>query len=196
MAAKAKTAKAPKKKENREPWNELIDNDELLRPGGVLLAMLAGRAQQLRHTRGEMAAHLDVTYGYIAQLASGHRQTVHISDEFARACADYLGVPRVTVLLAAGSITPLDLYEKPDEVASALPRALEYIAQDPAFGPMVPASLTARDAPADTQFFVVKLFEEARGVKLIPGMHTPEKIAESLKRIEERRVLLKKSARG
>src|SRR5690606_41960632 len=43
------------------------------------------------------------------------------------------------------------------------------------------------------QFLVVRLFEAARGLKLIPGEHTLESIAQSIKAIEDRRrQLLKK----
>lgn len=177
-------------------WDKSIDEDELTRPGGALLAMLYGRARQLGHTRGELAKHLNVTYGYIAQLSAGHRRTEHISDDFATACARYLGVPKITVLLASGAITPVDLFEQPDEIALALPMALEHLQVDPVFGPLVPQELMAKNTSVRIQFLVVRLFEAARGLKLIPGEHTLESIAQSIKAIEDRRrQLLKKASK-
>jgi len=194
-----RAANMPSKSEDRSfeqiPWNGTVDEDDLVRPGGALLAMLSGRARQLGHSRGEMARNLNVTYGYIAQLASGHRRTEYISDEFATACARYLGVPKVTVLMASGSIAPQDMFEKPDEIAISLPRALAYMQEDPVFGPLMPPELFARDAPARLQFFAVRLFEAARGCKLIPGEHSLETIAASLKMIEDRRRQLLKESR-
>lgn len=196
MALKpSKRGTRSKKEVGPPPWDGRVDDQELVRPGGALLAMLSGRARQLGHTRGELARRLGVTYGYIAQLASGHRKPEHISDEFAEACARYLGMPKVTIMMACGRLKPEDVFEKPDEIAAALPKALEYIALDPVFGPIMPPEVTARDAPARLQFFVVRLFEAARNCKLIPGKHSMATIAESLKKIEEhRRRLLKKEA--
>lgn len=164
---------APKRK---RPWLGGLDEQELSKPGGILLAMLLSRANDLGHRLDEMALHLNVTYGYISQLRGGLKRTINASDEFVTACATYLGVPRMHVLLAAGKVKPEDLYEDPDEVARSLPRAIATIAKDSQFGALMPPQL--RDASYNVQFFVVTLFEAARGVKLIPGKHSPSEMAQ------------------
>lgn len=200
-AAKAPTTAARKRAKSADrsfeqiPWDGTVNTDDLLRPGGALLAMLAGRARQLGHTRRELAGHLGVTYGYIAQLASGHRRAEHISDDFAKACARYLGVPKVTILMASGAITPQDVFEKPDEIESSLHRALAYMEEDPVFGPIMPPELLGLNASPRVQFFAVRLFETARGCKLIPGEHSLEAIAASIRGIEEYRERLLKKAK-
>jgi transcriptional regulator with XRE-family HTH domain len=192
---KSKT-QATKRSTSSAPWDGSVDTDELKRPGGALLAMLSGRARQLGHTRGELAKHLNVTYGYIAQLASGHRRSEHISDDFANACAAYLGLPKVTVLMAAGALKAEDLFERPDEIASALPDAIEYVLKHPTWGPLAPPEVQAKDASAPLQFFVVRLFEAATGHKLIPGEHSIENIARSLKELDDLRQKLLKQPPG
>ena len=161
----------------RAPWSGGLSEEELSRPGGVLLAMLIGRANEVGHQLGDMARELGVTYGYIAQLRGGHRETKHISDIFATACANYLGVPRITVLLAAGRVTPEDIFEEPFEVSRALPRAIEFMKRDPQFGPLMPTELLMGKASAQMQFFVVSLYEKATGRTLLPGKHDLQSVA-------------------
>src|SRR5690606_6052750 len=102
-------------------------------------------------------------------------------------CARYLGVPKITVLMASGSIKPEDMFEEPDDIATSLPSALELIEKDTMFGPLMPPEVLATHASPRLQFFVVRLFEAARGLKLIPGEHSLETIAASLRAIEKRR---------
>lgn len=191
--AKSVSTESRRSEGDRPTWDGKIDNDELVRPGGALLAMLSGRARQLGQTRGELAKSLGVTYGYIAQLASGHRKPEQISEEFAGACARYLGVPKVTVLMAAGVLTEQDFFEQPDEIAAALPRIISVIREDREFAPIFPPELI-KDVSPQLQFFVVRLFEKARGVKLIPGEHSIDSITASLKKIENLRKELRKAA--
>jgi len=125
-----------------------------------------------------MAASLNVTYGYVSQLRNGVKKTTSISDEFTTACAKYLNVPRLQVMLAAGKVKPEDLYEDPYEAARNVPRAIDAIAKDHKYGAMMPPEL--RHASYKLQFFVVMLFEAARGVKLIPGKHSASELAQDV----------------
>lgn len=176
---------APYKKTS---WMGGLDKNELSRPGGILLAMLLARANELGHQLQEMAMHLNVTYGYISQLRNGLRKTIHISDEFATACALYLNVPRLQVLLAAGKVKPEDIFERPHEVAMSIPHAIEAIAQDPKFGALMPPDV--RNLSYEMQFFIVTLFEAARGVHLIPGKHSADEIAMYISQLQDERAKL------
>lgn len=155
------------KKGSRAAWSGGLDKSELAKPGGVLLAMLLFRANELGHRMSDMAGELGVTYGYIVQLREGIRQVKNVSDEFAKACALYLGVPRLTVLLAAGKITPEDLFEDPADMLRSLPNAMRFIQKDSEFGGIMPPELM--DAAPQVQFFVVALYESATKRKLLPG---------------------------
>lgn len=72
--------------------------------GGPLLGWLMDEAQLRGQLLNEMASALGVTYGYINQLRNGIRKVSHISNEFARSCANYLGVPTVVVKLVSGTM--------------------------------------------------------------------------------------------
>ena len=140
--------------------------------------MLLARANELGQQLHEMAASLHVSYGYISQLRSGLKRTKDVSDEFTTACAKYLDVPRLQVMLAAGKVKPEDLYEDPYDAARSVPRAIEVIAKDTQYGSLMPPQL--RQASYELQFFVVTLFEAARGVKLIPGQHSASEMARAI----------------
>ena len=170
--------RGPKGASTRVPWSGGLSQDEIARPGGILLAMLVQRANELGHQLGAMAEALNVTYGYISQLRSGVRKTEHISDHFASACALYLNAPRMTVLLASGRVKSEDVFEDPEEMISVLPRAIQFIKSDSTYGPLMPHDVL--NADEKMQYFIVTLFENATGRTLLPGRSNPVDIAKQI----------------
>lgn len=198
--AKRKTSKASKSAKalpgNAPKYKGTIVEDELLKPGGTLLAMLTGRAQELGHSRGEMAEHIGVTYGYVAQLISGHRMPENMSMDVLEACAQYLGVPKLTVLVAAGIVKPEDTQEHPEQMGNTITAALQFISKDATFGPLMPPELLSASSSSQLQYFVVRLFEAATHSKLIPGERSVEEIIGALGQVEQRRQELLLSQRS
>jgi transcriptional regulator with XRE-family HTH domain len=181
-------AEAAPREYHRVPWSGNLDEAELNRPGGLLLAALIRCANERRQQLNDMSRELGVTYGYINQLRNGLRQTNQISDDFALACARYLGVPRLTVLMLSGRITPEDAFESEEVVASELPRALAYLCEDPEWGPLVPPEV--RTGSYRTQFLVVRLYEETTGKRLLPERLNARTLAveiEKLQALQEQR---------
>ncbi len=150
---------------NRTPWNGNLNDSELSRPGGLLVAALVECANERRQQMNEMAAELGVTYGYISQLRTGVRKTSQVSDEFVTACAAYLMVPRLTVLMLAGRVTVEDYFETEQTAASAIPRAFQFVCTDPHWGPLVTPEV--RLGSLQTQFLVIRLYERATGTVLL-----------------------------
>jgi len=177
-----------KTEQKRTAWMGGIAKDELAKPGGILLGMLTSRANELGQQLGTMAEELNCTYGYIAQLRSGLRETKNISDEFADACALYLGVPRMTVLLAAGRVKPSDVYEDAHEAMATVPRAIQFMRGDSIFGPIMPSEVTT--ASLEMQFFIVQLYEAATGRKLLPGAFDAEVMAHMIEQYQAARAKL------
>ena len=175
-------------------WTSGLDEDELTRPGGVLLAMLIHRANERGQHLNDMAQELGVNHGYIIGLRRGERRVDQISDQFAWACALYLGCPRATVLLAAGRIKPEDVFEDPFEVILALPAALRLIQSHPWLGPLMPPEVFV--ARPELQLFIVTLFEAAENRKLLPGRQSIEEMAKMLHNYALRREELLKQVEG
>ena len=167
----------------RKPWTRGLSDEEQARPGSMLLAMLIARANENGQHLNDMARELGVVPGYLQQLRSGLRKFEHIGDPFARACALYLGVPRMTVLLAAARVKPTDVFEDEHEMLQALPCALRYIQGDAQVGPLMPTEVFK--ATKELQLFVVTLYEMARGRKLLPGQQDPAEIARAIQKHAE-----------
>lgn len=187
-------AVASKATPNRTPWMGGMTKEEMAKPGGILLAMLTARANERGQLLGIMADELNCTYGYISQLRSGSRKVQNISDEFATACAQYLGVPRLTVLLAAGRVRPEDIYENPHEAMNTVPRAVQFMQGDARFGPMMPNEIF--DASPQMQFFIVQLYEAATGRKLLPGDFDAHSMAKEIESYQRYRSTLKAEVDG
>ena len=181
-AAPAETAR------KRVSWSGGLSQEELARPGGILLAMLVSRANELGDSLGDLAKALNVTYGYIAQLRNGFRKPENISDSFATACAAYLGVPRLAVLLAAGRVRPLDVYEDPHEVMASLPHALKFMQSDGRFAGLMPPEVF--EVSSELQLFIVTLYEAATDRKLLPGHLSRETVAKQIEHFQAYRAKL------
>jgi transcriptional regulator with XRE-family HTH domain len=165
----------------RTPWSGNLDDEELARPGGMLLAALIRMANESGHQMAEMAKEMGVTYGYINQLRNGTRQVNQISDDFANACALYLGIPRLTVLMLAGRLTPEDIYESRDLIVEEIPRAMRYICDDPDWGHLVTPAV--RNGDYATHFLIVRLYEAATQKSLLSGSISPETLAGDIEKL-------------
>lgn len=90
------------------PWSGRVDPDECHRPGGLLTAALMQCASERDLSQSDLASALGVSYWDVSQLRIGFRPIESIKDELAEACALFLGVPRLTVVMLAGLLDPQD----------------------------------------------------------------------------------------
>lgn len=167
---------------NRTPWSGNLDEVELARKGGLLLAALVRHANDERLQLNDMARELGVTYGYINQLRNGLRHVDQISDTFALACANFLSVPRLTVLMMADRITPEDAFEHREMMATEVTRAMAYICDDPVWGHLITPEL--RKASARSQYGVVRLYEAASKKCLMTTHIDIETLASELSKLK------------
>jgi transcriptional regulator with XRE-family HTH domain len=124
-----------------------------------LMAQLYREAAARGHSRQALAAHLGVTVGYLHQLANGTRETRHISGDFSRSCAEYLDIPPVAVMLAAGRLDLRD-FRMPQTTQAPgwqFAKGLQRIAADPLVGCLMPEEVW--DAPAPVQQMLVALYD-------------------------------------
>lgn len=77
---------------------------------GVLLAYYLGVSGSIPVWNCYNVRYNPGIYGYLAQLRAGIREVTNISDAFASKCGEFLGWPRMQVLMAAGKVKPADLY--------------------------------------------------------------------------------------
>ncbi len=149
--------RARKTAEKRIGWVAGMEKSELERPGAALLAMLLAAATHRQMQMQELADALGVTYPYISQLRSGYRQIVNVSEDFLTKAAEFLQVPRVSVLLAAGRVRIRDFYES-GNIYDRLEPALRFIQQDGEIGGSMPATVFMVDK--ELQLFIVDLYQK------------------------------------
>lgn len=144
-------------------------NADVKREGSTLLAMLYAKARAEGLQTQELAQRLDVPPAYLGQLRSRDAHVEHISREFAQACAKFLGMPLIFVMVAAGQLREQD-FRGPVDESVLVRQALNTVLLDPAYGPLLPPSLLEQDEPIQRAFVI--LYERASGKRLLGGRVT------------------------
>lgn len=140
--------------------------------GGPLLGWLIDEARQRGQLLQDMAAELGVTYGYINQLRGGVRKVSAISQEFARACARYLGVPPVVVHVISGNLALSDFVWPAQDESVLVERAYQTMLRDPAARPSLPRN--AADLSVAAKKALVLMYSDATGADILGVRHLPE----------------------
>lgn len=169
--------------EGRQAW-AVLSEDDMKRPGAVLLGWLFRAANDRNMNLQELAKALDVSYGYISQLRGGVREVRGVGGQFLGKSAEFLGVPRIAVMIAAGVVTVEDFHDSPAQFAAEVDSAIQYIAKDATFGALMPADMLR--ASMQMKSFVVQLYQQATGRKLVDSAVDIKSV---FKTVEEHRKL-------
>jgi transcriptional regulator with XRE-family HTH domain len=145
----------------------------------LLLETLVRAANAKGQQLSALAQALGVTYGYIAQLRTGHRHTGNISEKFVQACSRYLNVPAITVKLLAGRVGPQDFVLPGELEATRIDQGLQHLSEDPLLGGFVPASLG--EQPDDVKLFILTLYQEVSGCELFGYTRIPAVIEAAIR---------------
>ena len=140
--------------------------------GGPLLGWLMDEAQLRGQLLNEMASALGVTYGYINQLRNGIRKVSNISNEFARSCANYLGVPPVVIKLVSGSISLSDFAWPAVDEDMVVERAFQRMLCDPNVRPSLPRN--AHKLPVPAKRAMVMMYADITGVDIFGVRQLPD----------------------
>lgn len=150
----------------RTGWTDGLTAKEVNVPGARLMQMLLAQANQQGLQLRELAAKLGVTAGYLHQLRTGRKPMTGISGQLIENIKIFLGVPRISVLLASGIVKIEDCYPERDILSIYMRQGVDFIRQDPVWGPLVPAHL--EHPKEDMLMFIIRLYEEATGRKILP----------------------------
>ncbi len=148
--------------------------------GGPLVGWLLDEARQRRLPFNDLARELGVTYAYINQLRTGLRSTACIGQDFAEACARFLGVPAILVKVLAGRIVMSDFAWPYEGEAGMVERAYRRLLADPVARQHLPAhdetlSLAARRA-------LVLMYAETTGQDVL-GVRSMSWVMQYLQRL-------------
>ncbi|WP_051849335.1 hypothetical protein [Thiomonas sp. FB-Cd] len=140
----------------------------------ALVRCAAERGQSIT----QLAEALGYSYPYINLLMSGLRRVDQVSDDFVQACAVYLRLPRLAVLMMSGRLKAEDFFEVGAFRAKAVEAAMRCIEDDPQWGSLLTPEL--RKASPESRFCLVKLYESATGRRLLDGELDPKQFGEQL----------------
>lgn len=125
---------------------------------GPLISLLHCEAHRRGQTQIELAAELNVTFGYIHQLRNGIRQTAKISGTLVGACSRYLSLPPIAVKLLAGALPMSDFLFPAQSEEEVLDQALDVMKADPRLQLLLPVNLTGLSL--DAKRALVLLYSE------------------------------------
>ena len=109
--------------------------------GGALVGWLVDEARRRGLGMQDMANEVGVTVGYISQLRTGRRPIENVSREFVYACAGFLGVAPVVVMVVAGCIRLSDFSPPDVSEGERLDRTLHAALADPRLRAAFPEAL-------------------------------------------------------
>lgn len=141
---------------------------------GPFIGWLLDECRRREQDYSQMAREVGVTYGYINQLRTGVRQTQHISNDFAAACARYLGVPTIVVKIVAGQIPMSDFVHPHESEDDMLQRAVRAMMDDPVVRRSVPADV--HELPTPAKRAMVAMYIESSGRDLLNAYRLPEMV--------------------
>lgn len=147
-------------------------------PSSLRLLQWIWQVAENRGLDNQALAHeLGITPGYLSQIKHGFSGKI-ISREFAHSCAQFLNVPLIAVLIAAGQITYEDTIMPDTDMEHELEQAIKYILADKKWSPFAPRNI--RQLDKDIQLFIVLLYQEACGRRLLPDQIDLKAIFKSL----------------
>lgn len=170
--------------EPRIGWSGGLSPEEKPLRGATLLQWIIETANEQGLQLNQVAAKLGCTYGYLHQLRKGMKPVPGISEQLIDACAEFLGIPRLAVMIAADIVKPTDFYADEELVTSSLDAALRLIRSDPEWGPR--CSPAVMDLDTRGKLFVINLYEQARGVQLLPGRANIDRYVQVMAKEDDR----------
>lgn len=134
-------------------------------PGARLLELLFDEANRKSMGMQQLAEQIGFSRPNLYALRQKRRSVPGMARHYKEACAEFLGLPYIAVLMAAEVIRPSDFYVPIDDPEREVNTALEFIKRDPLHGKRVPADI--QDADFELKLYVVECFEQATGKRLL-----------------------------
>ncbi|HEY4317173.1 MAG TPA: hypothetical protein VGN04_06195 [Herbaspirillum sp.] len=141
-------------------------------PHGALLAWLYDEARNRGANIMSLCRELDVSPSYIHQLRTGKRSIANASDNFFRACAEYIGVPRIVVKLLAGQLTMSDFLLPNISEEDQVRRAMSQVLKDNHARLLIPEGF--EEFPLGAQKAILGMYAESSGMDLVGYGQLPQ----------------------
>lgn len=137
-------------------------------PGAALISALHKRAEERGEDRYQLAAAIGITYPYLRALSSGGRPVSGLSQEKLGNIADYLRVPRGTVMMMAGLLRPEDFVDTREaSVDEQLDKIVTLMREHHDWSNVAPTQEEWASLSRNTRFGFAMLWERELGRELL-----------------------------
>ena len=115
----------------------------------------------------DLADHLGIAPSTLSHLKTGRRLASSLGRDVIEKFAEFLNYPVLAVLILAEQVHLSDFYSPRNDLDRAIDRALQFMADDPEWGGMMPKDLEG--ASTHMKLWSVWMYERATKTRLITG---------------------------
>lgn len=158
-------------------------------PGYRLMALLVDKVRNLAKegkidSIKDACDLMDITVSHFSLLRNGGADVTKLNSEKIESFSDFLGTPYIATLFLADQLSIEDFHrhKKGKAAKRETHSALDVIAEDETWGPMLPTSIYT--ASEELKLYTIHLYEKATGINLSKDWVVPEESNEDvIKRI-------------
>jgi transcriptional regulator with XRE-family HTH domain len=136
-------------------------------PGYKLVQVIFERAVGEGLASTDLADHLGIAPSTLSHLKTGRRLASSLGRDVIEKFAEFLNYPVLAVLILAEQVHLSDFYSPRNDLDRAIDRALQFMADDPEWGGMMPKDLEG--ASTHMKLWSVWMYERATKTRLITG---------------------------
>ena len=136
-------------------------------PGYKLVQVIFERAVGEGLASTDLADHLGIAPSTLSHLKTGRRLASSLGRDVIEKFAEFLNYPVLAVLILAEQVHLSDFYSPRNDLDRAIDRALQFMADDPEWGGMMPKDLEG--ASTHMKLWSVRMYERATKTRLITG---------------------------
>lgn len=136
-------------------------------PGYKLVQVIFERAVSEGLPSTDLADHLGIAPSTLSHLKTGRRVASSLGRDVIERFAEWLNYPVLAVMILAEQVHLADFYSPQNDLDRAIDRALQFMADDPEWGGMMPKDLD--DASTHMKLWSVWMYERATKTRLITG---------------------------
>jgi len=136
-------------------------------PGYKLVQVIFDRAVGEGLASTDLADHLGIAPSTLSHLKTGRRLASSLGRDVIEKFAEFLNYPVLAVLILAEQVHLSDFYSPRNDLDRVIDRALQFMADDPEWGGMMPKDLEG--ASTHMKLWSVWMYERATKTRLITG---------------------------
>ncbi|AJY52809.1 MULTISPECIES: helix-turn-helix domain-containing protein [Halomonadaceae] len=136
-------------------------------PGYKLVQVIFEKAVGEGLASTDLADHLGIAPSTLSHLKTGRRLASSLGRDVIEKFAEFLNYPVLAVLILAEQVHLSDFYSPRNDLDRAIDRALQFMADDPEWGGMMPKDLEG--ASTHMKLWSVWMYERATKTRLITG---------------------------